>query len=32
LPELEHELTDIDSRLDEMEREEALWNRYSRRR
>ena len=30
LPELENELLEIDARLDEMEREEALWNRYSR--
>lgn len=32
LPELEHELAEIDGRLDEMEREEVLWNRHSRAR
>lgn len=32
LPEIEREVSEIDGRLDEMEREEALWNRYGRGR
>lgn len=31
LPEIEREVSEIDGRLDEMEREEALWNRHGRR-